>query len=95
VDERGTRVRAAILSLDINVCTVQGWVAKNNKAPQEHIQRVTACERLVGGPLTLADEHKDFVNEWADKSIDSVTLDDMLKVLTGRFGKLFFLPSTF
>ncbi|KAG1434409.1 hypothetical protein G6F56_014324 [Rhizopus delemar] len=81
-------VRAAALSLNINVRTAQGWVAKNNKAPQEYIQRATGSGRPVGRPPTLTDEHKDFMIEWADENIDSVTLDDMLEVLTDRFGKL-------
>ena len=88
VDEKGMSVRAAALSLNINVRTAQGWVAKNNKAPQEYIQRATGSGRPVGRPPTLTDEHKDFMIEWADENIDSVTLDDMLEVLTDRFGKL-------
>ncbi|KAG1446454.1 hypothetical protein G6F56_009566 [Rhizopus delemar] len=81
-------VRATALSLNINVRTVQGWVAKNNKAPQEYIQRAKGSGRLVGRPPTLTDEHKDFMIEWADENIGSVTLNDMLEVLTDRFGKL-------
>ena len=77
-----------LLCLNINVRTAQGWVAKNNKAPQEYIQRATGSGRPVGRPPTLTDEHKDFMIEWADENIDSVTLDDMLEVLTDRFGKL-------
>ncbi|KAG1463098.1 hypothetical protein G6F56_005364 [Rhizopus delemar] len=88
VNEKGMSVRAAVLSLNISVRTAQGWVAKNNKAPQEYIQRATGSGRPVGRPPTLTDEHKDFLIEWADKNIDSVTLDDMLEVLTDRFGKL-------
>ncbi|KAG1473660.1 hypothetical protein G6F56_000829 [Rhizopus delemar] len=88
-------VRAAALSLNINVRTVQGWVAKNNKSPQEYIQRATGSGRPVGRSPTLTDEHKDFMIEWADENIDSVTLDDMLEVLTDRFGKLDIIKSGF
>ncbi|RCI04239.1 hypothetical protein CU098_013021, partial [Rhizopus stolonifer] len=64
-----------------------GW-PKDNKAPQEYIQRATDSGRPAGRLPILTDEHKDFMIEWTDENINFVTLDDMLEVLTDRFGKL-------
>ncbi|KAG1473685.1 hypothetical protein G6F56_000817 [Rhizopus delemar] len=81
-------VRVADMSFKINVRTTQGRLAKNNKIPQEYIQKATDSGRLVGRPPALTDEHKDFMIEGVDEKIDSVTLNDMLEVLVDRFGNL-------
>ncbi|KAI7900964.1 uncharacterized protein BX663DRAFT_475975 [Cokeromyces recurvatus] len=44
-------------------------MAKNNKAPQEYIQRATSSGRPVGRSPILTREHKDLMIEWADEKI--------------------------
>ena len=51
-------VNATALKLNINVHTAQGWVSKNNKKPQECIQKSFGSGRPVGRPPVLTDEHK-------------------------------------
>ncbi|KAG1408867.1 hypothetical protein G6F60_001111 [Rhizopus arrhizus] len=62
-----------------------GWISKNNKDPQEYIQRSSGSGRLIGRPPVLTDEHKNYVIQWADEHTDSVVLEDMLDVLTEKF----------
>ena len=50
-------VKATALKLNINVHTAQGWVSKNNKKPQECVQRSFGSGRPVGRPPVLIDEH--------------------------------------
>ncbi|KAI7900562.1 uncharacterized protein BX663DRAFT_439044, partial [Cokeromyces recurvatus] len=88
VEEKGMSVRAAAMFLNINVYTAQGCMDKNNKAPQEYIQRATGSGRPVGRPPILTEKHKGFMIECADENTDSVTLDDMLNESTDRFGNL-------
>ncbi|KAG1050394.1 hypothetical protein G6F43_007324 [Rhizopus delemar] len=88
VEEKGMSVRAAAQKLNINVHTAQGWVSKNNKDPQEYIQRSSGSGRPVGRPPVLTDEHMNFLIQWADENTDSVVLDDMRRALTEKFGNL-------
>ncbi|KAG0934949.1 hypothetical protein G6F57_008815 [Rhizopus arrhizus] len=77
-------VRAAAQKLSINVRTAQGCVSKNNKDPQEYIQRSPGSGRPVGRPPVLTDEHKNYMILWADENTDSVVLEDMLDALTEK-----------
>ncbi|KAG1144673.1 hypothetical protein G6F37_006030 [Rhizopus arrhizus] len=88
-------VRAAALKLDINVCTAQGWVSKNYEGPQEYIQESFSSVRPLGRPPVLANEHKDYMIQWADENTNSVMLEDMLDVLTEKFGYLQIIKSSF
>ncbi|KAG1051641.1 hypothetical protein G6F43_006164 [Rhizopus delemar] len=81
-------IRAAAQKLNINVSTAQGWVSKNNKDPQEHIQMSSGNGRPVGRPPVLIDEHKNYIIQWADENTDSVVLEYMLDALTEKFGYL-------
>ena len=58
------------------------------RLPQDYIQRLADSGRLVGRPLVLTDNHKDFLMEWTDENTDSVVLGGMLEMLTVEFRKL-------
>ncbi|KAG0747073.1 hypothetical protein G6F57_001098 [Rhizopus arrhizus] len=88
VEEKGMSVRAASQKLSINVRTAQGWLSKNNKDPQEYIQRSPGSGRPVGRPPVLTDEQNNYMIQLADENIDSVVLEDMLDALTEKFGYL-------
>ncbi|KAG1049441.1 hypothetical protein G6F43_008234 [Rhizopus delemar] len=95
IEEEGISVRAAAQKLNINVRTAQRWVSKNNKDPQEYIQRSSGSGRPVDRPPVLTDEHKNYMIQWADENTNSVVLEDMLDALTEKFGHLQIIGSGF
>ena len=68
--------------------TAQGWVAEDKKDPQGIIMRQAGSDRPVGRPPILTEEHRKFMANWADENAESVTLNDMMEVLTNKFGKI-------
>jgi hypothetical protein len=68
------------------VRTAQGWASKKSKGSQKYIERSSGSGRPIGRPPVLTDEHKSYVIQWANEDTDSVVLEDMLDVLTEKFG---------
>ncbi|KAG1256115.1 hypothetical protein G6F65_016467 [Rhizopus arrhizus] len=50
--------------------------------------RQAGSDRPVGRPPILTEEHRKFMANWADENAESVTLNDMMEVLTNKFGKI-------
>jgi transposase len=83
VYEKGLRVSQAARKLGMPTRIAQGWYDKDQKDPQDIIQRKTA-QNSVGRPPSLGEEHRIFLVDYIDKK-SSLTLDEIMDDLSARF----------
>ena len=63
--------------------TAQGWYDRDQKDPQDIIQRKTA-QNSVGRPPSLREEHRVFLIDYIDKK-PALTLDEIMDGLSAQF----------
>ncbi|KAG1357376.1 hypothetical protein G6F62_001669 [Rhizopus arrhizus] len=83
VYEKGLRVSQAARKLGMPTWIAQGWYDKDQKDPQDIIQRKTA-QNSVERPPSLGEEHRIFLVDYTDKK-SSLTLDEIMDDLSARF----------
>ncbi|KAG1150494.1 hypothetical protein G6F37_001356 [Rhizopus arrhizus] len=83
VYEKGLRVSQAAMKLGIPTWIAQGWYDKDQKDPQDIIQRKTA-QNSVRRPPSLGEEHRIFLVDHIDKK-PSLTLDEIMDGLSAQF----------
>ncbi|KAG1552332.1 hypothetical protein G6F47_008924 [Rhizopus delemar] len=81
--QKGVKVAEAARKLGIPTQTAQGWYDRDQKDPQNIIQRKTAKD-LVGRPPSLGEEHRVFLVGYIDKK-PSLTVDEIMDGLSAQF----------
>jgi len=83
VYEKGLKVAEAARKLGMPTRTAQGWYDRDQKDPQDIIQR-KAAKNPVGRPPSLGEEHRVFLVDYIDKK-PSLTLDEIMDGLSAQF----------
>ncbi|KAG0841955.1 hypothetical protein G6F17_009019 [Rhizopus arrhizus] len=83
VYEKGLKVAQAARKLGMPTRTAQVWYDRDQKDPQDIIQRKTA-KNPVGRPPSLGEEHRVFLVDYIDKK-PSLTLDEIMDGLSAQF----------
>ncbi|KAG1365976.1 hypothetical protein G6F61_013425 [Rhizopus arrhizus] len=80
VYEKGLKVAEAARKLGMPTRTAQGWYDRDQKDPQDIIQR-KAAKNPVGRPPPLGEEHRVFLVDYIDKK-PPLTLDEIMDGLS-------------
>ncbi|KAG1266388.1 hypothetical protein G6F65_014071 [Rhizopus arrhizus] len=81
--EMGLNVAQAARKLGMPTRSAQGWYDRDQKDPQDIIQR-KAAKNPVGRPPSLGEEHRAFLVNYIDKK-PSLALDEIMDGLSAQF----------